>query len=86
MGKQQSITEAKCNLQQLVRDAESGELIELTRRGKCVAVLIGQRQFERLATRSGRFSEAWSTFTRDVSLFELAINPDEIFNGVRDPR
>lgn len=86
MRKQQSIAEARSNLPQLVREAESGEPIELTRRGESVAVLIGRRQYELLATRSRRFSDAWSEFTRNVSLSELAINPDEIFNDVRDPR
>lgn len=86
MRKQQSIAEARSNLPQLVREAESGEPIELTRRGESVAVLIGRRQYERLATRSRRFSDAWDEFTRDVDLAELAIDPDEIFNELRDTR
>ena len=86
MRKQQSIAEARSNLPQLVREAESGEPIELTRRGESVAVLIGRKQYERLATRSRRFSDAWNEFTREVDLAALAIDPDEIFNDVRDPR
>lgn len=85
MRKRQSIAQARGNLPQLIREAESGELIELTRRGESVAVLIGRKQYERLATRSRRFSDA-DEFTRDVNLAELAIDPDEIFNDVRDPR
>ena len=84
MKKQQSIAEARSNLPQLVREAEAGEPIELTRRGESVAVLIGRRQYERLAARARRFSEAWDEFVRDVDLSELAIDPDEIFSGVRD--
>jgi prevent-host-death family protein len=84
--KQQSIAEARSNLPQLVREAELGEPIELTRRGESVAVLIGRRQYERLVTRSRRFSEAWDEFTRDVELSELAIDPDEIFRELRDLR
>jgi prevent-host-death family protein len=82
--KQHSIAEARSNLPQLIREAEAGEPIELTRRGESVAVLIGRRQYERLAARSQRFSEAWDEFVRDVDLSELAIDPDEIFSGVRD--
>ena len=33
-----------------------------------------------------RFSEAWNEFTREVDLAELRIDPDEIFNDVRDTR
>jgi prevent-host-death family protein len=86
MPKQESIAAARSNLPQLVRQAESGEPIELTRRGESVAVLIGRRQYERLASRSRRFSEAWNEFTREVELSELAIDPDEIFSDLRDMR
>ena len=86
MRKQQSIAAARSNLPQLVREAEAGEPIELTRRGESVAVLIGRKQYERLAARSRRFSEAWNEFTREVALSELAIDPDEIFSDLRDTR
>ena len=85
MPKQQSIAEARKNLPQLVREAEDGKAVELTRRGESVAVLLGRREYERLATRSRRFSEAWNEFTREVDLRELDIDPDEIFDDVRDP-
>jgi len=48
VAKQHSIAEARNNLPSLVRAAESGKAVELTRRGKPVAVLIGRRQYERL--------------------------------------
>ena len=86
MRKQHSIAEARNNLPQLVRQVESGQAIELTRRGEGVAVLLGRREYERLATRSRRFSEAWSEFTQAVDLAALEIDPDEVFNDVRDPR
>jgi prevent-host-death family protein len=86
MPKQQSIAEARSNLPQLVRQAESGEPIELTRRGESVAVLIGRKQYERLSGRTRRFSDAWNEFHRVVELSELAIDPDEIFSDLRDPR
>jgi len=84
MDEQHSIAEAREQLPRLVRDAEGGKAIELTRRGEAVAVLIGLRQYERLVARSRRFSEAWDAFTREVDLQELAIDPDKIFAGTRD--
>lgn len=84
MRKQQSIAEARSNLPQLVREAESGEPIELTRRGESVAVLIGRKQYERLSTQSRRFSAAWKDFAEENDLSELEIDPDEIFGHVRD--
>jgi prevent-host-death family protein len=82
--KQHSIAEARSNLPRLIREAESGEPIELTRRGEGVAVLVGRRQFERLSARSRRFSDAFDEFIQEVDLSELEIDPDEIFKNVRD--
>lgn len=84
MRKRQSIAEARSNLPKLVREAEAGEPIELTRRGESVAVLLGRREYERLAMRSRRFSEAWKEFTQVVDLHDARVDPDEIFDKVRD--
>lgn len=85
MPRQHSIAEARNNLPKLVREAEAGKPVELTRRGESVAVLLGRREYERLVMRNRRFSEAWNEFKRDVDLRDLQIDPDEIFDGVRDP-
>ena len=84
MAKHHSISEARNSLPSLVREAESGKAVELTRRGEPVAVLIGRRQYERLTMKYRGFSEAYGEFTREVDLEELAINPDELFAGTRD--
>ncbi len=81
---QRSIAEARSSLPRLVRQAESGRAVVLTRRGERVAVLIGRKQYERLVSRSRRFSEAWDDFTREVHLRELDIDPDEVFAGTRE--
>jgi len=84
MAKQRSIAEARSSLPSLVREVESGQSVELTRRGEPVAVLIGRQQYARLTSRHRRFSEAYGDFTRDIGLKELAIDPEEVFAGVRD--
>jgi len=84
MGKKHSIAEARTNLPKLVREAESGKAVELTRRGERVAVLIGQREYERLTARPRRFSEAWADYTSAINLENLDIDPAEVFGGVRD--
>src|SRR2546422_1642989 len=48
MSKKYSITEARSNLPKIVDQAEAGTEVELTRRGKPVAVIISHRQMERL--------------------------------------
>ena len=84
MSEQHSIAEARSSLPRLVREAESGKAVELTRRGESVAVLIGRKQYQRLVSRSRRFSDAWDDFAREVDLANLAIDPDEVFADVRD--
>ncbi len=78
------IADARMKLPTLVREAESGKAVELTRRGESVAVLIGRKQYERLSAQSRRFSEAWDAFSRDVELASLKIDPDAVFRSTRD--
>ena len=84
MGKRRSIAEARSNLPQLIREAEAGKVVELTRHGEGVAVLIGRKQYDQLMSGRRSFADAWADFVRDVDLRDLQIDPDEIFAGVRD--
>jgi prevent-host-death family protein len=84
MGKKHSISEARVRLPRLVREAESGKAIELTRRGESVAVLIGRNAYDRLVSPSRQFSEAWDKFAGEIDLMALQIDPDEVFAGARD--
>ena len=74
-----SIAEARRNLPKLVRVAEQGMTVELTRRGKLVAVLIGCKQFERLASSRRSFVTAYQAFKNECDLKELALDPHKLF-------
>lgn len=74
-----SIAEARRNLPKLVRLVERGMAVELTRRGKPVAVLIGCKRFERLASSRRSFDTAYQVFAKDSELPELALDPDKLF-------
>ena len=84
MTEQHSIAEAWRNLPTLVRDAENGKTVELTRRGEPVAVLIGHREFERLTSRRQSFSAAWRGFAECTELADLSLDPDELFGDLRE--
>lgn len=84
MAGKHSIAEARRNFPSLVRDAERGRAVELTRRGEPVAVLMGRREFERLTRVQRGFSEAYREFADEVGLAELGLDPDEVFGDVRD--
>ena len=84
MTEKHSIAEARRNLPRLIREAENGKTVELTRRGEPVAVLIGRRLFERLAANRCGFAAAYGDFAEAVDLSELDLDPDVLFEGVRD--
>jgi prevent-host-death family protein len=79
-----SIAEARSNLPKLVREAEHGKAVELTRRGEPVAVLIGRRQFEQLTSSYRSFAAAYRDFSKEFDLPGLAIDPDELFGDTRE--
>jgi prevent-host-death family protein len=56
--KQISIAEARSHLAAVVGEVEKGSPVELTRRGKAVAVLLSVADYERLSNRSMSFVEA----------------------------
>ena len=84
MNGQHSIADARRNLPTLVRDAENGRAVELTRRGELVAVLIGRREFERLTSGRRGFAETYRRFAQSVELEKLALDPDELFGAARE--
>jgi prevent-host-death family protein len=85
MVKSYSIAEARDNFTGVVHEAEKGTTVELTRRGKPVAVLLGVEDFERLAKGGSTFTAAYEKFRREFNLEELQIDPTEVFGDVRDP-
>ncbi len=83
MQKQFSIAEAKNKLPSIIHWVEKGPYVELTRRGKPVAVLMSIQEYERLTRKYGGF---WSKVTELRGRIEkegIDIT-DEDFNGLRD--
>ena len=68
----------------LVRHVEAKRFIELTRRGKTVAVLMSADEYRRLTAGERGFWEAYQTFRAAVDLRESAITADD-FANLRDP-
>ena len=84
MTKKYSIAEARENLSGIVHEVEGGSRVELTRRGKPVAVLIGIDEYQRLAGGRRDFWEAYEEFRREFDLTSLGIDPKESFGDIRD--
>ena len=84
MADQHSIADARRDLPMLVRKAERGQTVELTRRGEWVAVLIGRHRYQQLVAPMSSFEQTYRVFRIAVDLSELDLDPDEIFGGTRD--
>ena len=84
MAQGHSIAEARRNLPRLIREAELGKTVRLTRRGQPVAVLVGYRSFERMVTGRRSFVEAYEEFKKTVDLGDLDFDPAEFLEGTRD--
>ena len=78
-----SIAEARRNFSSLVRDAENGRAVRITRRGGPVPQLIGHREFERLVSGRCDFVAGYGEFSKSYHVEGLHIGADEVF---RDPR
>lgn len=62
-----SIAFAKNNLPALVHDAEAGKCIELTRRGKPVAVLVSLAEYDRLRARKVDLAAALAAWRAELA-------------------
>lgn len=84
MSDQHSIANARRDLPMLVRKAERGQTVELTRRGEWVAVLIGRHRYQQLVGPMPSFEQTYLVFRTAVDLPALDLDPAEIFGGTRD--
>lgn len=83
MIRQYSIAEARNHLAAIVHDLETSYSIQLTRRGKPVAVLLAIEEYERLAAGKSSFWDRYTAFRDAVDLVQMNIDPT-IFQGLRD--
>lgn len=83
MQKQISIAEAKNRLPTIVHGVEKGPSVELTRRGKPVAVLLSIREYERLSRKYTGFWNAVSEFRRRMEDEGIEISEADL-QGLRD--
>lgn len=80
---QHSVAAARAHLASLIDRVEAGEQIELTRRGRSVAVLVSPAELTRLQSQRSSFREAYAAFL-------LKVGPDregverEFFDELRD--
>lgn len=79
-----SIAEARRSFSSLLREAENGRAVRITRRSKPVALLIGHRESKRIVSDRRDSVEAYEEFSKSHDFEDLDIDPDEVFLGSRD--
>lgn len=82
MQDQISIAEAKNKLPSIIHYVEKGPNIQLTRRGKPVAVLLSISEYERLSQKSTDFRKALLKFREGINI-DADITDDD-FEDLRD--
>ncbi len=78
-----SVAEARQNFARLIRTAQQGRVIEITRRGEPVAVLLSTSEYLALSGERPSFVEALDRVRERLGVDELGIG-DEVFEGLRD--
>jgi prevent-host-death family protein len=84
MNKRYSIGDARANLSSIVDEVEGGAEIELTRRGKPVAVVVSRPLYERLRAERPAFAKAYKAFLDKHDLEQVGAE-DDVFDGLREP-
>lgn len=84
MRKTYSIVDARNNFARVVHEAEDGLAVELTRRGKSVAVILSIHDYQLLTKPEGKLMENYQAFRKEHNLEELDIDPDEVYLNTRE--
>ncbi len=82
-GKRYSVAEARQNFARLIRAAERGRAVEITRRGEPVAVLLSASEYLALSGERPSFVQAIDAIRERLDVDRLGIG-DKEFDGLRD--
>lgn len=84
MPNQYSIAQARDRFAQIIHDAENGKSIQIVRRGKPVAVVLSLGEYQRLISDKIGFGASLAEFRQKYQIQNWDIDPDEVFDDVRD--
>lgn len=81
--KRYSIADARANLPSLIDEVEGGKEVELTRRGKPVAIVLSRRVYDRMHPGGPRFGDLYRAFLQRYSLSDIGIEA-KLLKNLRD--
>jgi antitoxin Phd len=83
MAKSFSVAEARQHFPRLIRTAERGRAVEITRRGRPVAVLLSASEYLSLTSQRPSFADAVVSLRSRLAVANLGIGSEE-FEGLRE--
>ncbi len=84
MLKTYSIAKARDQFTEVVREVENEAVIQLTRRGKLVALLLSPDEYDRLQNKRIGFWDAFVPFRQQMDEQATDIDVESIFGQIRD--
>ena len=82
MAKSYSVAEARAHLPDILDDVEAGKDVQLTRRGRPVALLLSPQRYEALRGEHAHFGDTYRAFLSRHSPKEVGLEP-ELFDSLR---
>jgi prevent-host-death family protein len=74
MSRRYSIAQARANLASIVDEVETGPPVEITRRGKPVAIVLSPTEYESLKMQRVSFADAFRAFREKFDPAELGVD------------
>lgn len=83
MAKSYSVAEARAHLPDILDDVGDGKEVQLTRRGRPIAVVLSQERYDALRREHSNFGDAYRVFIERYAPEDIGVDPD-FFDSVRD--
>jgi prevent-host-death family protein len=82
MSKSYSVADARAHLPEILDDVEAGRDVQLTRRGRPVAMVLSPQRYEMLRSEHTNFGDAYRAFLGRHPPEEIGLEPD-FFTSLR---
>ena len=83
MSKSYSVADARAHLPDILDDVEAGKDVQLTRRGRAVALVLSPQRYDMLRSEHTNFGDAFRAFLGRHAPEEIGLEPD-FFSSIRD--
>jgi prevent-host-death family protein len=83
MSKSYSVADARAHLPDILDDVEAGKDVQITRRGRLVALVLSPERYEMLRSEHTNFGDAYRAFLGRHMAEEIGLEPG-FFDSLRD--